>query len=264
MNYGELVAEIKRRANGQNICTDSPPPVDDGKCPVCHDSGWEFISENPKIVRPCSYCNGGHAVKVADALERADISSKVSLSEFDWAAYGTNTAREEKVIRTFLDRFADFEEKRIGLFITSRTRGSGKTFLAKALGKELIDRYELRARFVSASDLIEISKQKPDDGSDPLADLIDCRLLILDDLGQKLTGRDWMADVLFRLLDGRYRAGKTIIVTSNVPIPELDLDDRLVDRLHAVTLTVKLPEVCLRAREANDRKKALLREFGLE
>lgn len=264
MNYEELVAEIKRRANGQSTCINSPPPIDDGSCPVCRGSGWEFISENPKIVQPCSYCNGGHAEKVAVALERADISAEVSLSEFDWSAYGANTGREEKIIRTFIDRFPEFEAKRLGLFITSRTRGSGKTFLAKGVGKELIDRYELRTRFVSASDLLEISKVRLDDGSDPLADLIDCRLLILDDLGQKLTGRDWMADVLFRVLDGRYRAGKSLIVTSNLPIQELDLDDRLVDRLHAVTLTVKLPEVCLRAREANTRKHEILRELGIE
>ena len=257
------MTEIRRRANDPSICTDLSP-VDDGRCPVCRGSGWEFISEDPKIVQPCSYCQGGHADKVAAALQRADIPVEISLSAFDWSAYGADTSREEKIINTFVDRFRDFEAKRIGLFITSRTRGSGKTFLSKAVGKEIVDRYEFRVRFVSASDLLEISRKRPDDDSDPLAPLIDCRLLILDDLGQKATGRDWLSDVLFRVIDGRYRQGKTIIVTSNVPIQELDLDDRLVDRLHAVTLTVALPEVCLRAREANSRKMAILRQLGLE
>lgn len=201
---------------------------------------------------------------MAEALDRADIPADISLSAFDWSAYGTDTARAEKVVRTFVERFPEFEGKKLGLFITSRTRGSGKTFLAKAVGRELVDRYETKIRFVSASDLLEISKRRPDDDSDPLAYLIECRLLILDDLGQKLTGRDWLSDVLFRVLDGRYRAGKSLVVTSNVPLQELDLDDRLVDRLNAMTLTVKLPEVCLRAREANDRKLAILRELGLE
>jgi DNA replication protein len=263
VEYLEVVAEIQRRANDPSIGTD-PQPIDDGRCPVCRGSGWEFVSNDPRTVRPCSHCRGGHADKVAEALARADIPADISLSAFDWSAYGTDTARAEKVVRTFVERFPDFEARRLGLFITSRTRGSGKTFLAKGVGKELIDRCELSVRFVSASELLEISKSRSENNFDPLADLIDCRLLILDDLGQKLTGRDWMADVLFRVLDGRYRAGKSLVVTSNVPLQELDLDDRLVDRLNAMTLTVKLPEVCIRAREANSRKLEILRQLGLE
>lgn len=240
------------------------PQRDDGKCPVCGGTGWEFLTSDPNTVQRCSGCHGGHAAKVEEALKRADIRSGVSFADFDWSAYGTNTSRQEKVIRAFLDRFSEFEKRQLGLFITSRTRGSGKTFLAKAVCRELVERYELRPRFVSASDLLEISRRHQEDDSDPLAELISCRLLIIDDLGQKVTGREWLSDVLFRIFDGRYRANKTIIVTSNVPIQELDIDDRIVDRLYAMTVSVSLPEVCLRAREANNRKEEFLRSLGLE
>ena len=106
-------------------------------------------------------------------------------------------------------------------------------------------------------------RKKRDDGSDPLADLIGVRVLILDDLGQKATGTAWLTDILFRIIDKRYQARRTMIVTSNVPLPELDFDDRIVDRLNAMTLTVRLPEYCIRAREANTRKKAVLEKFGI-
>ena len=52
-------------------------------------------------------------------------------------------------------------------------------------------------------------------------------------------------------------------MTSNVALPELDFDDRVVDRLNAMTVTVKIPEVCIRAREANTRKRAILEELGI-
>ena len=245
---------------------------DNGICPVCHGTGWEMINEERangehveviKAARRCTACNGNHAQKVTDAMIRADIPEGRSLSDFDWTLYNVDTTREKMIVERFVDSFPVFEQKRLGLFLTSKTRGSGKTFLASAIGGELINRYEASIRFVSASDLIEISKEKRDDGSDPLDDLISCRVLILDDLGQQRTGRDWLTDILFRIIDKRYQEGKTVIVTSNVMLAELDFDDRVVDRLNDMTVTVKIPEVCIRARGANTRKKAILEELGI-
>jgi len=259
VNYAELVTAIESGDKG--ICTISDP--DDGICPVCRGSGWEYISDQPRTVKPCSFCKGNHARKVSDALIRADIPEGRSLSDFDWTLYNVDLTREKLIVDRFVEHFPDFEEKGLGLFLTSKTRGSGKTFLASAIGGELISRYETSIRFVSASNLIDISKQKRDDGGDPLDDLISCRVLILDDLGQQRTGRDWLTDILFRIIDKRYQAKKTVIVTSNVALAELDFDDRVVDRLHAMTVTVKIPEVCVRAREANTRKRAILEELGI-
>ncbi len=246
---------------------------EDGKCPICHGTGYEsceidapIYGEGAKIggVKPCTHCNGGHAQKVEDALIRADIPKGRTLSDFDWGLYNVDLKRERNIVERFVERFPDFEREGLGLFITSRTRGSGKTFLASAIGGELINRYEVGMHFVSASDLIEISKQRRDDGGDPLDELIGCRVLILDDLGQKLTGRDWLTDILFRIIDKRYQAKKTVIVTSNVALAELDLDDRIVDRLNFMTITVKIPEVCIRARDANTRKMEVLQRLGIE
>lgn len=255
----------------KGICT-SPDP-DDDRCPVCGGSGWELIDEERtigerveviKAARRCTGCNGGHARRASDEKVAADIAKDRDLSCFDWDVYGEDLTKAKRIVEKYVDHLPDFEQEGFGLFITSRTRGSGKTFLASAIGGELIDRYAISVRFVSASDLLEISREKRDDGGDPLEDLISCRVLILDDLGQKNTGRDWLADVLFRIIDKRYRAKRTVIVTSNVPIRELDLDDRIVDRLYRMTFTVELPEKCIRAREANARRREIMQRLGLE
>ena len=164
----------------------------------------------------------------------------------------------------FINRFPEFEKDNIGLYITSKTRGSGKTFLASAIAGELIDKYEASTQFINVSDLLEMSKKKRDDGGDPLESLLSCRVLILDDLGQKMTGINWLEDVLFRIINTRYATKKILIVTSNIPLPELDFDDRLVDRFNAMMLTVKIPECCIRAREARSRKEAILQKYGIE
>lgn len=269
MNYAEVVKTIESR--GKESFTVSDPA--DGICPVCRGTGWEEVEIDAPIygdgakqiaVRPCTACGGNHARKVSDALTVADIPEDRRLSDFDWSLYGGDMTREKKIVDQLVERFRDFEREGMGLFITSRTRGSGKTYLASAVGGELINRYEASVRFVSASNLIEISKQKRDDGGDPLDGLISCRVLIIDDLGQQRTGRDWLTDILFRIIDARYQAKKIVIVTSNVALAELDFDDRVVDRLNAMTFTVKIPEVCIRARDANTRKRAILQKLGIE
>ena len=271
MTYTEIVTAIESRGSG--TCMSSDEGAADDVCPVCGGTGWEFIdedrtvgehSETIRAVRRCTNCNGVHIQRVSDALTLADIPAGRSLTDFDWSLYGADLSREKLITDRFVDRFPAFESEGLGLFITSRTRGSGKTFLASSIGGELIERWEASTRFVSASNLIEISKQKRDDGRDPLDELISCRVLILDDLGQQRTGRDWLTDILFRVIDKRYSAKKVIIVTSNVALAELDFDDRVVDRLNAMTVTVRLPEVCIRARDANTRKKAILARLGIE
>ena len=269
MNYAEVVQAITSLDSG--ICIPSNAE-DDGKCPVCGGSGWELVDEERTVgkhveiikeARRCTGCNGGHDRKVVEALIAADIPESRSLYDFDWTLYGEDLKREKRIVESFVDRFPDFEREGLGLFITSKTRGSGKTLLASAVGGELIRRFETSTRFVSASNLIEISRQKRDDG-DPLEDLISCRVLILDDVGQQRMGRDWLTDLLFRIIDARYQARRTVIVTSNVPLVELDFDDRVVDRLNAMTVTVRLPEYCVRAREANTRKREILTRLGIE
>ena len=79
-----------------------------------------------------------------------------------------------------------------------------------------------------------------------------------------LGAEDGGQDILFRIIDKRYQANKAVIVTSNVALAELDFDDRVVDRLNAMTVTVKIPEVCIRAREANTKKRAIMQKLGIE
>lgn len=271
MDLAELKQRIESGDRGNYTVSDSE---NEGICRVCGGSGWETILEDSsdvygegsftKAVRKCTACDGGHVQKVMEKKILADIPSERSLSDFSWEIYGEDLKREKNRVDSFIGRFPELEREGLGLFIFSKIRGSGKTFLASAVGGELINRYEASVRFVSASDLLEISKQNRDDGRDPLTDLISCRVLILDDLGQKLTGRDWMTDVLYRIIDKRYTAKRIMIVTSNVALAELNFDDRIVDRLNAMTLQIKLPEYCVRAREANDRKKQILQKLGIE
>ncbi len=243
----------------------------DGRCPICHGTGWEptkIFSETGQLydaVRECTACKGNHVQKVRETKALADIPDNRNLSSFDWNVYvGYDLCREKRIVEKFVENFRDFESEGMGLFLTSKTRGSGKTFLASCIGGELVNRYEASTVFVNASDLLDISKKRDEFAKDPIDRLISCRVLILDDLGQKRTGLDWLTDILFRIIDKRYQKKRIMIVTSNVPLIELDFDERIVDRLYAMTCPIVLPEFCVRSRDANMRRKAILQKLGID
>lgn len=216
------------------------------------------------FVRKCTYCKGNHDQIVREAKESADIPQERSLEEFNWGIYtGYDLTEQRQIVTKFVEHFPDFEAEGMGLYLTSKTRGAGKTFLASCIGGELVNRYEASTVFINASDLLDIAQKKPDDGSDPLDKLISCRVLILDDLGQKQTGREWLTDILFRIIDKRYQKKKIMIVTSNYPLKELDFDDRIIDRLFAMSCPVKLPEYRVRAQKAKGRRDEILQRLGI-
>ena len=266
MDYQELVQRIESR--DKETITNSEQT---DTCPACDGTGWErtkTYDENGneyEAVRHCTVCNGIHKQRVRETKAIADIPDDRTLADFKWDIYtGHDLTRQKSTVIKFVEHFPDFEAEGMGLYIKSKTRGSGKTFLASCIGGEFVNRYEASTIFVNASDLLNISAKKTENGTDPIEQLISCRVLILDDLGQKQTGREWLSDILFRIIDKRYQKKRIMIITSNISLSELDFDDRIVDRIYAMTCPVMLPEYRVRSQEANTRRKAILQKLGID
>jgi hypothetical protein len=68
-----------------------------------------------------------------------------------------------------------------------------------------------------------IAQSYTDDVADLVEDLVDCRQLYLDDLGQeRIVGADdYALGILREVLDRRYRNQRPVFWTSNQPVPEL-------------------------------------------
>ena len=86
---------------------------------------------------------------------------------------------------------------------------------------------------------------------------------VIDDLGQKNTGKEWLEDELFKLLDYRMTNNRMTLVTSNLDIKQLPFNERIKDRLEKITVEMHLPEVCVRTKEARENRQALFKELGL-
>ena len=256
-------------------------------CPTCGGTGWrsyrkpcpEIYGSNVPIefAEKCPDCNGGLAARAEDARKRSSIPQVFydkGYSSFDWRIYrdaSGNTidlSKEKRITEDFLRDYHGWKLKGIGFYIYSHTKGSGKTFLASCLGNELMKLYGIRVKFVNANQLLEIAQSGDKDSSEkyerePIKLLCDCEVLVLDDVGQKRNGYDWMNSILYRITDDRMINRAVTIFTSNSPIEELEIDDRIKARIKELSAEIAIPEYNVRGRESYDKKLRFLRDKGL-
>lgn len=181
---------------------------------------------------------------------------------FDWTLYEENIEPQKKIVNAFVKRFAEFEQSGRGLYIYSKCKGSGKTFLACILANEITARRPFSMKFITLPDLIELVKSKDELDRQTLEGLYACRLLILDDIGAHDGGKAWINEAIFRLIDYRYRERRPVIFTSNCEASKLDCDERIADRIEAMTVPLPMPEVRVRqkiaARASGDFLKSVM------
>lgn len=240
--------------------------------PHIYKEDWEI-----PVGKPCPFCNGGFADDVIKVKKSADIPNSFynkRLSDFDWSVYVSDdgktidTSSQQSGVRSFIEQFEIWEKKNMGLYIYSKTKGSGKTFLASCICNELMNKQAIRTRFVSASQLIDISQSGDKNANDeykrnPMKLLHECKFLVIDDLGQKNLGNEWLEDILFKLLDDRMVNSRMTMITSNLAIQELPFNERITDRINKLCMPFHLPEICVRSKEIRESRQELLKELNL-
>lgn len=264
----------------------------DFKCTKCCDTGWVvdwasaaetygYKSDGSPVqamfAQKCPQCNGGHEQKVKHVMKRSNIPEMfkdAKYSQFNWQYYITDSNRDDvlklkKIVNSFVLEYKEkWENKGIGVYIWSRKKGTGKTFLASCICNELMSRNEMIAKFVPVSELLSLAQSGNKEAlgeyeRDPIKFLCDCKMLVLDDLGQKSTGNEWLSDILFRIIDSRMQKKLNTIITANMPIKEIRFDDRISDRLDKIMQQIPLPECQIRSKEAYKEKYELLKDIGV-
>ena len=234
-------------------------------CPVCGGSGWELYAASVEgygtpleFARPCSKCQAERYSRsrtgVPPQFQDAD------LSKFKFNIYSRNMEKLEKLARNFFSRFREWESAGKGLYLWSRTPGSGKTFLSCCLGKSIMMRYNLRMRFVTVPNYLAAvtASYKRESGTIDESQIYrDCALLVFDDMGTQKSG-EWQDQEIFRIVNDRFNAGKVTLYTANMPPEDLNVNARLIDRIAKSSIVIQLPEESIRQKQATAEQEDFL------
>jgi len=239
------------------------------ECPKCHGTGWELYQSSdctesiygqPTMLDYARRCNcQTNVFAQQDRTEFPSMYRDCDIYKFDWDCYGADTRDLKSVAFSFFNQFEKWQEEGKGLYLWSKTPGSGKTFLSACLGKSVMMRTQKVVKYVTPIAYMEKVSEGYSDKSlpDPSRVYRECTLLILDDLGTQMKS-DWHSQELFRLIDQRSTNGLVTIITSNYEVEDLKVDDRLKSRILKSSITVHMPEVSIRNQKAAAEQGAFI------
>ena len=178
-----------------------------------------------------------------------EYAGKLYYDDFFWTYYPKDTSVQKALVEEYISKFDQYLAEGIGLFLTSKTKGSGKTLLACCIGDEIIRRYRLQVKFINITDYIQAVRNGE---AEPYRE---ASVLILDDIGSQDEKHEWIIELVYGLVNYRYSNRKTTIYTSNLELEKCSDDDRITSRIYEKSIELHIPEVSVRKMIADQRKK---------
>ena len=167
-----------------------------------------------------------------------------------------------RTLRRYVAQWEDMKSNNIGILLYGN-KGTGKSFYAACVANALADK-GVRTCFTTTARMMNIL-QGTWEKAGALDHLNNFRLLVLDDLGAE-RNTPYGSEMMYNIIDGRYRVGMPLIVTTNIDIDEMQKEQdlwrsRLYDRvLEMCPMTIKVTGESLRDGIADERKR-LAREM---
>lgn len=168
------------------------------------------------------------------------------------------------MIKEYMKNFEEAKKTGLGLYLFSRTKGSGKTRMAASLANELVEKYPVK--FAVGSEILNEIKKTYDKQSgmteSRLIDaLVETEILFIDDFGMD-SATDWVNDKYYHIINERYINKKVTFFTSNEAVENLKYNDRILNRVQGMTYQIPFPEESVRTEIALERNRELLK--GIE
>lgn len=194
-------------------------------CASCGGTGWLLVTQGKhELAQPCPDCREKEAR--ANLLKRAGIPARYLDRGFD--VYSIHHPRQAEALQRAVDFVEAYPKVERGLLFVGPC-GVGKTHLAVAILRRLVEEKGVSGRFVDESELLRrlqfsYGPDSPDTERDVVLPLMETEVLVWDDLG---TGRptEWVRETLRIILNHRYTEGRLTILTTNYRLESADTRD---------------------------------------
>lgn len=281
-DIGNTLSAIASRAAAANPKEDGDYYGPDGLL-YCHKCGTAKQTEvqlpwkdEPQIVACLCKCMKEQRDREEAARKKAEKEMLIrrnraaAFPEADFADWRFDTddggnPKITKIMQNYVEHFDEMYESGKGLLLYGAV-GRGKTFAAACVANALLDkgRTVLMTNFMrivnTTSGMYEGRQEYYDSLNRP-------DLLILDDLSAERK-TEYMQEIVYSIIDARYRAGKPLIVTTNLSLEELKkpseiTSQRIFDRVLEMTVPIEVKGANKRYQKINNDYARMQNLLGL-
>lgn len=256
MNLNKYIDGIEERA-AESIKAEQGDYFDDGllMCGKCNTPKQTRVELFGRVRTPFCLCKCAAEARDREEAERQRVEFQRKIKEYrrvgfpesemqDWTFENADGSNEKimSAMKNYVANFGELRQQGKGLLLFG-TVGTGKTYAAACIANALIDKgYPvLMTNFARIANTVQGLFEGRQEYYDSLNRF---PLLILDDLSAERK-TEYMQEIVFNVIDSRYRAGLPLIVTTNLTSEELkhpsDISyQRTFSRLLEMCLPVKV------------------------
>lgn len=248
MEFVNLLQPIIAAANAANAKAPGDYMKDGllycGKCNTAKQCRQNFMGHRLTVGCLCKRAQETYNQETATRKKQEEAdkimrlrSYGISSQEFRNARFSQDdgqTPGPMKILQRYVENWEQASKDNVGLLLWGGV-GTGKSFGAACIANALIDA-SIPACMVNLSHVLnDLTNFQSVDRNQYIGDLMKYPLLILDDFGMERR-TEFANEQIFNVIDERYRSGKPLIVTTNIPLASLKAPDslemsRICDRL---------------------------------